>query len=84
MDFDLPDGAARRVISDISQITTRNAANTYLRGLNLTKPMLLALARRLHVAVYTTDNKDTVLRQIIDATAGVREDAAAIRSPRWR
>lgn len=71
------------VITDLALMRTRSTAVAYFSRLNPPKSLLVALANHLHVAVYTNDNKATIQRKIIDATAGVREDAAATRSRLW-
>ncbi len=64
----------------LAAITTRDEAHSYLAGAGLTKPQLLELARTLQVDVGSRDSMKTIRRRIVDATAGVREDAEAIRA----
>jgi hypothetical protein len=63
---------------------SRRAAVAYLDGLGLKKDELMSLARQLSVAVLSKDPKPTLVQKIVDATAGAREDTAAIHSPKWR
>ncbi|HLL68587.1 MAG TPA: hypothetical protein VK453_23155 [Micromonosporaceae bacterium] len=63
---------------------SRQTAVAYLDGLGLKNDELKSLAKQLSVAVLSKDPKPTLVQKIIDATAGAREDTAAIHSPKWR
>jgi hypothetical protein len=63
---------------------SRRAAVAYLDGLGLKNDELRSLAKQLSVAVLSKDPKPTLVQKIVDATAGAREDTAAIHSPKWR
>lgn len=63
---------------------SRQAAIAYLEGLGLKNHELVSLARQLSVAVLSKDVKAMLVQKIVDATAGAREDTAAIHSPNWR
>jgi len=63
---------------------SRQAAGAYLDSLGLKNDELRSLARQLNVAVLSKDPKSTLVQKIVDATAGAREDTAAIHSPKWR
>lgn len=63
---------------------SRQTAVAYLDSLGLKNDELRSLAKQLSVAVLSKDPKPTLVQKIVDATAGAREDTAAIHSPKWR
>lgn len=63
---------------------SRQTAVAYLDSLGLKNDELRSLAKQLSVAVLSKDSKPTLVQKIVDATAGAREDTAAIHSPKWR
>ncbi len=76
--------AQQQAVKRLATIDNREAATDYLTNLKLSRKELVALAEELQVAVFGTDTVSTIRRKIADATAGVREDTAAIHSPTWR
>jgi hypothetical protein len=74
---------ADEVRARLAAAQSRREAADYLAGLKLKKPELVSLAKQLDIAVVSKDTVPAVHRKIIDGTAGVREDAAAIRDPSW-
>jgi hypothetical protein len=79
----LPPGG-RIVVSDgevrarLAAARSRKEAMDYLAGMKVDD--LKSLARQLNIAVYSKDKKLDLQRKIIDGTAGLREDAAAIQN----
>ncbi|MFB9235428.1 hypothetical protein ACFFWC_07725 [Plantactinospora siamensis] len=68
----------------LSATESRQAAVAYLDSLGLKNDELRSLAKQLSVAVLSKDPKPTLVQKIVDATAGAREDTAAIHSTNWR
>ncbi len=77
-----PDAGTIR--AKLAATESRRAAVALLDGLGLKRDELMSLARQLSVAVLSKDPKPTLVQKIVDATAGAREDTAAIHSPQWR
>jgi hypothetical protein len=79
----VPGPDAGPIRAKLAATESRRAAVVYLDGLGLKRDELVSLARQLSVAILSKDTKPTVVQKIIDATAGTREDTAAIHSPKW-
>lgn len=78
-----PGPDADEVRTRLAAAQSRREAADYLASLKLKKPELISLAKQLDIAVVNKDTMPVVHRKIIDGTAGVREDAAAIRDSSW-
>jgi len=78
-----PGPDAGEVRARLAAARSRLDAADYLAGLKLKKPDLVSLAKQLDISVVSKDTMPVIHRKIIDGTAGMREDAAAIRSPSW-
>jgi hypothetical protein len=77
-----PDAAEVR--ERLTTAGSRQKATAYLQGLKLKKPELVSLARQLDVAVGSKDVIAEITRKIVQATAGTREESAAILGGSWR
>jgi len=62
----------------LAAMGSRKEAIEYLAGMKVDE--LKSLARQLDVAFQSKDRKSDLQRKIVDATAGLREDADAIQS----
>jgi len=80
----VPGPDAGPIRAKLAATESRRAAVAYLDGLGLKNDDLRSLAKQLSVAVLSKDLKPTLIQKIADATAGAREDTAAIHSPKWR
>ena len=76
----LPAMDVGQVRAGLAEAVDRGAAVAYLAGLKLKKSELLVLGQQLDVAVSGKDTISVIRRKIADSTAGVRDDARAIRS----
>jgi hypothetical protein len=77
-----PDAAEVR--ARLTTAGSRQNATAYLQGLKLKKSELVSLARQLDIALGSRDVVSEITRKIVQATAGTREETAAILGGSWK